>query len=103
MMEECENQIGTMTQARKSAIGLLPNLPGVLRGRVQEMSLHIAMTFLLGIQVRSVGRQLLHHDLGVLSSIAFHRGGAMGRAYAPLFPGFSGVFMENTRYSYDVT
>ena len=25
------------------------------------------------------------------------------RAYAPLFPGFSGVFMENTRYSYDVT
>ena len=23
------------------------------------------------------------------------------RAYAPLFPGFSGVFMENTRYSYD--
>ena len=25
------------------------------------------------------------------------------RAYAPLFPGFSGVFMENTTYSYDVT
>jgi hypothetical protein len=25
------------------------------------------------------------------------------RAYAPLFPGFSGVFMENTRSSYDVT
>jgi hypothetical protein len=25
------------------------------------------------------------------------------RAYAPLFPGFSGVFMENTRYSYDAT
>jgi transposase len=25
------------------------------------------------------------------------------RAYAPLFPGFSGVFMENTRYSYDCT
>jgi hypothetical protein len=23
------------------------------------------------------------------------------RAYAPLFPGFSGVFMENTRNSYD--
>ena len=27
--------------------------------------------------------------------------GGAGRAYAPLFPGFSGVFMENTRYSYD--
>ena len=26
----------------------------------------------------------------------------IGRAYAPLFPGFSGVFMENKRYSYDV-
>ena len=25
------------------------------------------------------------------------------RAYAPLFTGFSGVFMENTRYSYCVT
>ena len=25
------------------------------------------------------------------------------RAYAPLFPGFSGVFMENIRYSYTVT
>jgi hypothetical protein len=24
-----------------------------------------------------------------------------GRAYAPLFPGFSGVFMKNTRYSYN--
>ena len=82
-MEECENQIGTTTQARKSAIGLLPNLPGVLRGRIQEMSLHIAMTSLLGIQVRSVGRQLLHHDLGVLSSIAFHRGGAMGLQAIP--------------------
>ncbi len=82
-MEECENQIGTMTQARKSAIGLLPNLPGVLRGRIQEMSLRIAMTSLLGIQVRSVGRQLLHHDLGVLSSIAFHRGGAMGLQAIP--------------------
>ena len=26
-----------------------------------------------------------------------------GRAYAPLFPGFSGVFMENTINSYDCT
>ena len=29
--------------------------------------------------------------------------GLKRRAYAPLFPGFSGVFMENKRYSYDVT
>ena len=41
------------------------------------------MTSLFGIQVRSVGRQLLHHDLGVLSSIAFHRGGAMGLQAIP--------------------
>ncbi len=82
-MEEREDQIGTMTQARKSAIGLLPNLLGVLRGRIQEMFLHVAMTFLLGIQVRGVGRQLLHHDLGVLTPIDFHLGGAMGLQAIP--------------------
>ena len=26
-----------------------------------------------------------------------------GRAYAPLFPGFSGVVMTNISYSYDIT
>ena len=82
-MEERENQIGTMTQARKSAIGLLPNLPSVLRGRIQEMSLHVAMTSLLGIQVGSVGWQFLHHDLGVLTPIDFHLGGAMGLQAIP--------------------
>ena len=82
-MEEPEDQIGTMTKACESPIGLLPNLPGVLRGRVQEMSLHIAMASLLGIQVRGVGRQLLHHDLGVLSPISFHLGGAMGLQAIP--------------------
>ncbi len=42
--------------------------------------------------------------LGILSTLllAMHKGLDL-RAYAPLFPGFSGVFMENTRYSYDVT
>ena len=83
MMEEPEDQIGTMTKACESPIGLLPNLPGVLRGRVQEMSLHIAMASLLGIQVRGVGRQLLHHDLGALSPISFHLGGAMGLQAIP--------------------
>ena len=29
--------------------------------------------------------------------------GAIARAYAPLFPGFSGVFMENITESYNVT
>ena len=82
-MEERENQIGTMTQARKSAIGLLPNLPSVLRGRIQEISLHVAMTSLLGIQVGSVGWQFRHHDLGVLTPIDFHLGGAMGLQAIP--------------------
>ena len=72
-----------MTKACESPIGLLPNLPGVLRGRVQEMSLHIAMASLLGIQVRGVGRQLLHHDLGALTPISFHLGGAMGLQAIP--------------------
>src|SRR5512135_359675 len=47
------------------------------------MSLHVAMTSLLGIQVRGVGRQLLHHDLGVLTPIDLHRGGAMGLQALP--------------------
>ena len=83
MMEEREDQIGTMAQARKSAIGLLPNLSGVLRGRIQEVALHIAMTSLLGIQIRGVGRQLLHHDLRMLTPIGLHLGGAMGLQAIP--------------------
>jgi hypothetical protein len=82
-MEEREDQIGTMTQPGKSPIGLLPNLPGVLRGSIQEMSLHIAMASFLRIQVRGVGRQLLHHDLGVFTAIGFHLGRAMGLQAIP--------------------
>jgi hypothetical protein len=82
-MEEREDQIGTMAQPCKSPIGLLLNLPSVLRGRIQEMSLHVAMTSLLGIQVRGIGRQLLHHDLGVLTAIDFHLGRAMGLQAIP--------------------
>src|SRR6266536_2265018 len=82
-MEERKDQIGTMTQPGKSAIGLLPNLPGVLRRRIQEMSLHIAMTSFLRIQVRGVGRQLLHHELGVFTPIGLHLGGAMSLQAIP--------------------
>jgi hypothetical protein len=31
------------------------------------------------------------------------RQAVLNRAYAPLFPGFSGVFMENITESYNVT
>lgn len=82
-MEEREDQIGTMTQAGKSPMGLLPNLPGVLRGRIQEMSLHIARASFLRIQVRGVGRPLLHHDLGVFTPRGFHLGGAIGLQAIP--------------------
>ena len=71
-MEEREDQIGTMAQPGKPPIDLLPNLPGVLRGRIQETSLHVALTPLLGIQVRGVARQLLHRNFGVLTEIGLH-------------------------------
>src|SRR3954466_12845445 len=82
-MEERQDQIGTMTQPCKSPTGLLPNLPGVLRGRIQEMSLYVAMASFLRIQVRGVGRQLLDHDLGVFIPIGLHLGGAMGLQAIP--------------------
>ncbi len=85
-MEESEDQIGTMTQPRKSPIGLLPNLSGVLRGRVQEMSLPVAMTSFLRIQVSGGGRQLLHHEIGVFAPRGFHLDGAMGLQAIPDHP-----------------
>lgn len=72
-----------MAQPGKSPIGLLPNLSGVLRGRIQEVSLHVAMTSLLGIQIRGIGRQLLHHDLRMLTPRDLHLGGAMGLQAIP--------------------
>jgi len=102
-MEEREDQIGTMTQARKSAIGLLPNLSRVRRGRVEEVSLHIAVTSLLRIQVRGVGRQLLHHDLRMLTPIGFHLGGAMGLQAIPDHHQRAGdVFLEMPQEDNDV-
>ena len=54
------------------------------------MSLHVAMTSLLGIQVGSVGWQFLHHDLGVLTPRDFYLGGAMGLQAIPDYKQWAG-------------
>ncbi len=58
---------------------------------------------LLLIRLDSTNRSLLYTDAGHCPGYVLNHLGRTNRAYAPLFPGFSGVFMENTRYSYDVT
>lgn len=77
MVKETEDQVGTMAEACKSSVGLLPDLPGVFRCRVEEVLLHVAVASFLGIQVRGVARQHLYHDLGVLTQIGLHLRRAM--------------------------
>jgi hypothetical protein len=77
MVKEAEDQVGTMAEARKSSVSLSPDLPGVFRCRVEEVSLHGAVASFLGIQVRGGARQHLHRDLGVLTQISPHLRRAM--------------------------
>jgi hypothetical protein len=77
MVKEAKDQIAAMTKSRKSSVGLIPDLLGVFRCRVEEVSLHIAVASFFRIQVRGVARQHLHQDLGVFAQIGLHLSAAM--------------------------
>jgi len=51
-----------------------------------------------GVELRRAG-----HQRNPLPTDSVQEPAVAGRAYAPLFPGFSGVFMENITESYNVT
>ena len=72
MVKESKDQVGTMAEARKPSVGLIPELLGVFRCRIEELFLHGAVASLLGIQIRGVARQLLHRNFGVLTEIGLH-------------------------------
>ena len=77
MVKEAKDQVAAMTKARKSSVGLIPDLLGVFRCRVEEVSLHVAVASFLRIQVRGVARQHLHHNLGVFAQIGLYLSRAM--------------------------
>src|SRR5512143_4231543 len=77
MVKEAKDQVGTMAEACKSSVGLVPDLPGVFRCRVDEVTLHVAVASFLGIPLRGVARQHLHQDLGVFAQRGLHRRRAM--------------------------
>lgn len=77
MTKETQEQVGTMAKAREPSVGLVSELFDVLRRRVEEVSLHVAVAVLPRVQLRGVARQLLHHDLGMFAQIRLHRGATM--------------------------
>jgi len=77
MVKEAKDQVGAVAKACKSSVGLFLDLPGVFRGGVDEVLLHVAVASFFGIQIRGVTRQHLHHDLAVFTQIGLHLSGAM--------------------------
>lgn len=82
MPKEPEDQIGTLAESRKAAIHLRPKLVNADRSGMAEMLFDMAVTTLLGVQVRGVRREPFHVELGMRGAIRLHddramRGGAV--------------------------
>src|SRR5262245_22395934 len=67
MVKEAEQQVGAAAKPCEAAIGLLADLRLGLRRGTLHAILDVAMTALLGVQLRGIRRQPLHVDLGVLA------------------------------------
>lgn len=83
MAKEAEQEVGAAAEPCEAAIGLLANLRLGLRRRTLHTILDVAMTALLGVQLRGVRWQPLHVDLGVLREEGFDHGGAVGLQPVP--------------------
>jgi hypothetical protein len=82
MPKKPEDKIGTLAESRKAAIHLSTKFVNADRGGIAEMLFDIAVTTLLGVQVRGVRRKPFHVELGMRGEILLHddramRGGAV--------------------------
>jgi hypothetical protein len=77
MAKETEQEIGPASQPSKSSVGLLADLSFGLGGRVAHSLFDIAVTFLLGVQLRGIRGQPFHGDLGMLGQEGFDRVGTV--------------------------
>ena len=83
MMEEAEDEIGSLANPRESAISLFPNLRLGLRRAPLHPILDIPVTVFLGVQVRGIPRQPLHDDLGMLGQERLDHLGTVGLQSIP--------------------
>ena len=82
MPKEPEDKIGMLAESRKAAIHLRPKLVHADRSGMAEMLFDMAVTTLLGVQVRGGRREPCHVELGLRGEIRLHddcamRGGAV--------------------------
>ena len=82
MAKEPEEKIGTPAESRKAAVHLSTKLVNADRGGIAEMLFDIAVTTLLGVQVRGIRREPFHVELGMCGEILLYddramRGGAV--------------------------
>jgi hypothetical protein len=77
MTKEPQDEVGTPTEPCKPAIHLGTYVAAVWRGGIAEMLFDIAMTPLLGVQIRCIGGQPFHRHLRTRSHILLDDGGSM--------------------------
>lgn len=82
MAKEPEDKIRTLAESRQAAIHLRTKLVNADRSGIAEMLFDIAVTTLLGVQVRGVRREPFHVELGMCGEILLDddramRGGAV--------------------------
>jgi hypothetical protein len=69
MAKEPQEEVGTLAEACEAAIHLGTYVLGVHRGGIPKMLFNIAMAPLLGVQVRGIGWQPFHFQVGMRGHI----------------------------------
>jgi hypothetical protein len=77
MSEESEDEVGSPAEAGKAAIDPSTEVADTTGQSIAQVLLDVAMASLLGIQIRGIGREPVHFDLGVRTQILFDHHGAM--------------------------
>jgi hypothetical protein len=77
MTKEPTEEVGTVPETCERAIHLDTHLVGRCRGGIPEMLFDIAMAPLLGIQIRRIGWEPFHVNVGMRSNIVLDDDGAM--------------------------
>jgi hypothetical protein len=90
MPKEPEEKIGTLAESRKAAIHLRPKRVHADRSGIAEMLFDMALTTLLGVQVRGVRREPFQVELGRRGAIRLHDDRAMRGGAVPEHDHWSG-------------
>jgi hypothetical protein len=78
MPEESEDEIGTSAEASNAALDSCAEIADASGQRMAQVLLDMAMAPLLGIQIRGIGWEPVHLDLGMGRQILFDHLRAMG-------------------------